>query len=177
MQRIAAGDDDAMAEFLANYGPMLARVLGRLCAWHSDVDDLFQEVLLKIWQRSATYQASGSLEAWLHRIAANQCKNHFRSLSTMRRNLEQWFRLRPDPDHELPENKLEYQEIDPELKMALAQLSTDDRTAVVFVYLEELSIAEVASMLNLTTNALHVRLTRAKKKMKTTLQERRHDAF
>ena len=65
MVRLRQGDQAAMCELLNRHGEMLARLVGRLTAWHADREDILQEVLLSIWQKSGSYRGEGSLEGWI----------------------------------------------------------------------------------------------------------------
>ncbi|MCA9198782.1 MAG: hypothetical protein KDA87_14640, partial [Planctomycetales bacterium] len=65
MQRLAAGDNQAMQSLIAQFGPMLQRLIGRLTAWDDASDDILQEVLVKAWDRASEFRGTGSLEGWL----------------------------------------------------------------------------------------------------------------
>ena len=85
MVRLKTGDQAAMCELLDRHGDMLARLVGRLTAWHVDREDILQDVLLSVWQKSGSFRGNGSLEGWLKRIAVNQCRNHFRAANSIKR--------------------------------------------------------------------------------------------
>ncbi len=169
MQRLRAGDESALQELIHRHGETLARLIGRLTAWHADRDDILQEVLLAVWERSGSFRGDGSLEGWLKRLAINRCRNHFRAASSLKRTIERFVLLAPpkqivkrDPHHEQDNT---------ELRRALEKLSQADRTALVLFYLEELPGDEVATLLKIKPETLHVRLHRARKKLKRLIEE------
>ncbi len=167
MRLIAAGDPQGMQTLLTIHGPMLARLIGRLTAWHADMDDVMQEVLLQIWNKADSYRGQGSLEGWLKRIAINRCRNHFRALATWQRKLEKLALLGQADHYTDPPTQIDG--IDDELKQALAKLTPDERTAVVLFYLEQLSGEEVAQLTDSKPETVHVRLHRARTKLKQLL--------
>lgn len=172
MRLIADGDPQGMQALLTIHGPMLARLIGRLTAWHADMDDVMQEVLLQVWNKAGSYRGHGSLEGWLKRIAVNRCRNHFRALATWQRKLEK-LALLGHVDHYIdPPTHIDG--IDDELKQALAKLTPDERTAVVLFYLEQLSGEEVAQLTDSKPETVHVRLHRARTKLKKLLRPGGH---
>ncbi len=166
MRRLAAGDPAAMPELIAIHGDRLARLVGRMTAWSGDRDDLLQDVLVSAWEQAGSYEGHGSLAGWLRMIAVNRCRNHHRTRRTLARLLDA-ARQRiggPEPDKDF----LEISEL---TRQALQQLAVDDRTVMVLVYLEELPGPEVARLLNIKPETLHVRLHRARRRLKRILEQ------
>ncbi|MFK7769176.1 MAG: RNA polymerase sigma factor [Mariniblastus sp.] len=176
MQRIDSGGQVAavaIEELLQQHGEMLARLIGRLLAWHTDSDDVLQEVLLTVWKRAGSYRGSGSLEGWLKTIAINRCKNHFRKLTVLQRQLER-FAILIGGQANLNEQSKTYsksEDTQSQLSLALRKLTAKDRTAIVLFYLEEMPGNEVAEALGLKLDTFHVRLHRARKKLRHLLEE------
>ncbi len=165
MQRLADGDPMAMPELIAAHGDRLARLVGRMTAWSGDQDDLLQEVLVSAWEQAGSYQGQGSLAGWLRMIAVNRCRNHHRTRRALTRLLEaaRMRMSRPEPEPDL----LEIGEL---TRRALQQLTVDERTVIVLVYLEELPGPEVARLLNIKPETLYVRLHRARQHLKRILE-------
>ena len=167
MNRMARGDESALEELVTIHGQMLARLIGRLTGWHGDSDDIFQEVLLTAWRRSKHYREGGSCEAWLKRIAVNRVKNHYRALSRWQRKLEQIAdRL---ASREQPQAIGFVEETREPMHLAMQKMRASDRALIVLVYLEELPMAEVAEIVGVRPSALHVRLHRARARLKKLL--------
>ena len=171
MLRLNNGDEAAMCELLQRHGDMLARLVGRLTAWHSDREDILQEVLLSVWQKAGSFRGDGSLEGWLKRIAVNRCQNHFRATNSIKRLIER-FALLINPGQTYESKHSVYgNEPDDELHLALRKLSNVERTALVLFYLEEMPGDEVAAVLKVKPETFHVRLHRARQKLKTVIEE------
>ncbi|MEZ6120269.1 MAG: RNA polymerase sigma factor [Pirellulaceae bacterium] len=163
MQRLAAGDNLAMQSLIAQFGPMLQRLIGRLTAWDDASDDLLQEVLVKAWDRASEFRGTGSLEGWLRQIAVNQCRNHFRSQDLLRR-MKTW--LWHNTNEASENQQLHQMETAEWTRHNLAQLHHQDRALLVLFYLEERTGDEIGRLLNLKVETVHVRLHRARQRLK-----------
>ena len=167
MNRLASGEESAMTELTAEYGERLQRMLVRLCAWSDDADDLLQEVLLKVWQKANRFDGKGSLEGWLRQIAINQFRNHHRKRNSIQRMLKTFAGLATPVEHPA-DSQLDQIEL---TQHAMQRLGKADRSVLVLHYLEQLSIEDTARLLNISTDTLHVRLHRARKRMKTIVEK------
>ena len=165
--RLQRGDDTAMCELIERYGEVLGQLVGRLTGWHADREDILQDVLLAIWNQAGSYRGEGSLEGWLKRIAVNRCRNHFRATQSIKRLIERFTLLR-QPSERQSTNENDGQ--DEKLTSSLQKLSQADRTVLVLFYLEEMPGEEVAETLNIKLETLHVRLHRARSRLKKLIE-------
>ena len=169
--RLASGDEDAMRDFIERFGPMVKRMVHRLTAFSPDTDDLVQDVFLKAWTHALTYDGVGPLEAWLRRIAVNHCRNHRRARGAFQRLLHGWFERHSDSIGHTLEARQSDSRTESVVQFALSKLNPNDRTALVLFYMEGLSGKESASAMNISTEAFHVRLHRARAKFREAFNE------
>ena len=166
MRRVAAGDAKALEQMIAQYGAMLNRLIGRLTSWSSDREDLLQDVFLAVWQKADRFQDRGSLEGWLRQVAINRCRNHHRWSKRFRAFLEQFKLIAPGRRSTSDESKLDERQ---SIEAALAHLNSSDRMVLVLYYLEEMPAGEVAESLGIRVETFHVRLHRARNRLKEQL--------
>ena len=133
----------------------LQRYLGRRLP-ADQVDDVLSDTLLVMWRRLDDIPRAAALP-WCYSVARQSLANHRRS---NRRRLELTEKLRALPN---PVQGAEPE--DPELEEALAKLSVSDRELVHLWAWEQLEPREIAVVTGLTTNAVSLRLSRAKKKI------------
>ncbi len=171
MARIAARDEAAFQRLVRMHGQRLSTFIGRLTGWHTDVEDLLQETLLKVWDNAHKYNERGSLLSWLMQIAVNRVKNHFRATNRLKRHLENFakFKYSSVPTAVAPHSSAT--ELDPALAQALQQISLADRKLIVMYYLEELPADQLSQTENISLETLHVRLHRARNRLKQQLLE------
>ncbi|GLY33224.1 sigma-70 family RNA polymerase sigma factor [Kineosporia sp. NBRC 101731] len=73
-----AGDHDALRELLARYVPLVYNLVGRSVSRPADVDDVTQEVLLRVVRDLSGLESPASFRSWLVTITVHQIGDHFR---------------------------------------------------------------------------------------------------
>lgn len=125
--------------------------------------DLCSETFLRCWQ---TYQRNRSseteiqnIQAFLYRIARNLVIDHYREKGrTEFVSTDDFPIIDPEPGLE---EKMALSSDLKQVKIALADLKDDYQNVVIWHYLEDLPIPEVAKMLDRTEEATRVLLHRA----------------
>jgi RNA polymerase sigma-70 factor (ECF subfamily) len=165
---VADRDAESFDRLVAQEYAYVARLVGRLVGWRSDVDDLVQDVFVAALGGWAKFRGHCAARTWLTRIALNKC----RSYGTRR-----WFRERfvaawqaqAESAASVQRASAESHEVAEQVRHAVKQLRQRDREVIVLHYLEQLSPADVAAVLNISQNAVEVRLTRARRRLKEVL--------
>jgi RNA polymerase sigma factor (sigma-70 family) len=143
--------------------PVRRYVARRVAA--SEVDDVMADVFLVLWRRLDDIPAEAPLP-WAYGVARNCLHNSRRA---NRRNLELIDKVtRLDrPRHYAPTEAYD------DLHDALARLSDLDRELLQLWAWEGLGPQEIAVALDLTPNAVSIRLTRARQKLRDLLRKDR----
>lgn len=166
--RFHAGDKAAFEQIVAEYGQGVAGLVYRLLGWASgEVDDVTQDVFLAIYRHLPRFRGECSLQSWIFTITVNQCR------SARYRRMIRLKRQRPTLPSEQPSASIlaqrkEQHEI---VRRAVARLPARLREPVVLVYLEGMTVAEVCSILKISTNTCHVRLSRARERLRQSLEK------
>lgn len=127
-------------------------------------EDVLSETLLVAWRRRTDMPAEPL--AWAYAVARNCLANAERARRRQDRLLVRiWQVARP------PEYAPARDDPDPALARAFARLSAVDAELVRLWAWEELGPAEIAQVVGLSANAVSIRLHRARKKMKSVLDE------
>lgn len=129
---------------------------------HADAEDIFQEVFLRLAQRTEPFQSDEHTKAWLIRVTANLSTNLIASA---------WRRHVTLRDY-LPEHR-EARKADDgfDLDAAMKRLGEKDRMVLFLRYYEEMTAEEIAKALQESLPAVRKRLTLAKGKLGKLLQE------
>jgi RNA polymerase sigma-70 factor (ECF subfamily) len=127
------------------------------------VDDVVSETLLTLWRRLEDVPSQAGLP-WAYGVAR-------RHISNLRRNNQRHLRLvQRAQSQPLPVQTADTP-LDPELDVALAALGDADRELLRLWAWEQLEPSEIAPVLGLTSNAVSIRLHRAKKKLSENLEQ------
>lgn len=92
INQICLGEAAAFEIFFARYHGAMHRHIIKIVRDETVCDDLVQEIFLRVWTRAEQWDGSGSVKAWLYRIATNLALNHLRSV---RRHPEQPLQATP----------------------------------------------------------------------------------
>ncbi len=166
MTRLRNGDSMAMNELVRRHGPVLNRLVGRLTGWSADSDDILQEVFLNAWQKAAQFRGRGSLEGWLRRLAVNRCRNHHRARNAFKQLMSRVASRSAQATMAEPAESGKLSA----LRHAMAKLNNTDRAVLVLYYLEELGGEEVAELMNVRVDTVHMRLHRARARLREIVQ-------
>lgn len=153
--------NDAQSLFLElldrHYGRW--RAIARAYA-KDDVEDLFQEIVLQIWQSLPTFRGDSQSGTWCYRVALNTALTWRRDLQTRRKRLPIAANAAEAPSRTTDSRD----DSDSVLQSLLAKLSPADR-GVLMMTLDELTYAEMAEVVGSSEGALRVRVHRIKRQL------------
>lgn len=127
-----------------------------------DREDLFQEIVLQLWRSVHSFRGEAKFSTWMYRVALTT------AISSLRKKRPQlvYPAELPDPKEPLAE-KDEQQE---RLLEALKQLN-DAEKALITLYLDDFSYAEMAAITGISENNVGVKLKRIKTKIQQLLNK------
>ena len=124
----------------------------------TEVEDLFQEVLIRLWNGFDHYEGRSSARTWVYRVslntAINQDKKERRRIETVPLTVD------IDP-FEADDPKTQQVR---KLHDLISQLELIDRS-LVLLWLEGISYDEIGAIIGITPNNVGVRLARIKEKL------------
>ena len=176
VERLKKRDARAFQELIDLHGETLRTLIGRLMAFDPEMEDVLQNTFVQVWQKIPSFRSQSSIRTWITRIAINQTRNHQRSVRRWLRHFQDRFTLETT---EKEQPCIVESTQDPRwdsIQLAMKKLPYRDREILVLVYLEEKSILEIADSMNEKKNTLEVRLHRAKKLLKQTIEGLRNDS-
>ena len=123
-----------------------------------EVNDLFQEVLINLWQGFASFEGKSKIDTWIWRVSFNTCISQERKKKrTSAIPLTMGIDLFNDKDDDTKQVKMLYDRIH--------RLKPFDR-AIVLLWLEGMPYDEIAAIVGITTKNVSVRLYRIKEELK-----------
>jgi RNA polymerase sigma-70 factor (ECF subfamily) len=167
MLAVRDGELDALGElFERHHGPLFGFLVKHL-GDRTAAEDVAQTVFQRMLKYRHTYRDEGSFTAWMYHLARRCAADHFRKSSaaphaTDPAHLEDHADEAPHAAHHAT-----IRDDHALLHAALARLDHDDREVLLLSRFQELSFAEISSILECSVGAAKVRAHRA-------LQELRH---
>ena len=160
--------DDLVAELV----PMVRRIVGSRFAAHADLDDLSQDVLVKVLTRLDGYRGHAPLAHWVSRVAVNVCRDERRRLGRSRQvaGLAASPGVEADAADPAPDAAAALASRE-SVERLLARLAPVDRQLVVLIDLHDHSAEEVRRLTGLSVSNIRVRVHRARRKLRESLLE------
>ncbi len=141
---------------------ILFKICRMYCKDNDDVNDLFQDMLLQLWQAWPTFKAQSKLTTWMYRICLNTAIARLR-----KSNRSPALQALTLAQYGLPNDTTYRLDIlfDSELQIAIDGLDRIDK-ALIMLYLDEKSYKEIAEIMGLSETNVGVKLNRIKTKLK-----------
>ncbi|HET8681575.1 MAG TPA: RNA polymerase sigma factor SigM [Micromonosporaceae bacterium] len=153
-----AGDPHAFGELVRRHRDRLWAVALRTLGDREDAADAVQDALLSAYRSAGRFRGDSAVTTWLHRIVVNACLDRVR-------------RRQARPTVPLGEVEVEPRVPGPDretaldVRSALAELSADQRAALVLVDIEGYGVAEAAEMLGVAEGTVKSRCARGRARL------------
>ena len=166
MLAVRDGELAALGElFERHHGPLFG-FLVKLTGHHAAAEDIAQTVFQRMLKYRHTYRDDGSFTAWMYHLARRCAADHFRKANaapaaTDPIDLQDHADDAPDAGDRAArrdEHNL--------LHLALNRLARDDREVLLLSRFQELSFAEIATILECSAGAAKVRAHRALRQLR-----------
>lgn len=167
MLAVRKGDAGAFKELYEAYQKPLANFLFRMCWNRALVDDLVQEVFLRVWRAREQYEPTARVSTYLFRIASNLWINHAEKKRES---------VLGDADREsggAPEEPLERSEVQQAVKRAVDALPEGERLCLVLSEYNGLKYAEISEVLGIPVGTVKSRIFSAVQRLKVSLKDQR----
>ena len=158
LERLRSGDSTAFDELFLRHYATVYRVLYGVVGNAQEAEDLAQETFIALYRQPPRLDGSGSVGAWLYRVAVNRAYNALRSKQRMQRRLV-W--AEPEQQSNPQEEYLRREERE-RVQTALARLP--ERTAKLLLLRHAgLAYAEIAAALQVAPSSVGTLLVRAER--------------
>ena len=128
----------------------------------ADRQDLFQDIVVQLWQAFPKFRGDSKFSTWLYRVAINTAMTRARKKKVSVAYVDPEAIPTNRGEDTALQNEMERLQV---LNVAISQLNEVER-AVLILYLEERSYEEMEEVLGMTQNALRVKISRIKDKLR-----------
>ena len=171
IKRAQVGDSAAFNEIVLAYRKRILGTITRLIARPEDVEDVAQEVFLRLYFSLDQLRTPEVFEPWLYRLTVNAAYDYLRKQRRRQEyrmsDLSEQQMMMADAlaggraEHDEREQKKVRESVD----ALLGAVSEADRILLMLKELEGLSLKELEKIYNINENALKVRLFRARQRV------------
>ncbi|MBQ7329418.1 MAG: sigma-70 family RNA polymerase sigma factor [Oscillospiraceae bacterium] len=172
VNRSQSGDLQAMEELLEAAHTSVSYQCRKMMAHQEDAEDLTQEVLLAVYQKIDTLKEAKAFWSWLHRITATHCMN-----ALSRNHVDLQFAEDEDghsvvddlevlDERSIPGKALDNAETARMIDAIVSDLPEAQRMSTLLYYYNEMSVKEIAQIMNVPENTVKSRLNLARKAIK-----------
>ena len=175
-----AGNHAAFDQLVQSHDRAVLRLVFRITRSHNDIEDIYQEALLKVYRNIGRFRFESAFSTWIYRIVTNVCLDHLRknqnnktkstvTVSVEGEEYDLLDQISDDrPAHD-PERQLFRLELRANILSALERLTPRERMAFELRHFQELKISAVSEILNTSVPSTKTTLFRATRKLRSEL--------
>ncbi|TMM56007.1 sigma-70 family RNA polymerase sigma factor [Maribacter algarum] len=167
------GDTRAFSVLVERYKHMVFTVAVKVLKNQEEAEEVAQDVFVKAYTALSTFKGDSKFSTWIYKIA------YYRSLDYLKKQKRGMRTSSIDSGTEYHlssmQNALDNLEINERklaIKDAIDELPKDDAVVITLHYFEELSLKEIADIMNLEANTVKVRLFRSRKRLAELLKSK-----
>lgn len=172
-----SGEEKAFEELVRRYQRLVANIIYLTLGDRSEIDDITQEAFLRVYRSLDRFAFDSSFYSWLYRIVVNLCIDELR-----RRKIKRTFSLDLLSEHRLEKERAATshrtgfdevlgKEKKETVRAALEQLSSEHKAVLVLREYNDLSYAEIATVLKISPQAVKSRIFRAREEIRKILKD------
>lgn len=156
--------DDCLTVLMNEYGDSVLRMCYVYLHDYQLAEDVAQETFIKVYQHYGEFQNKSSIKTWILKIAINLCKNQMRT---------HWWKCRSEKELLEADTKEDYDTfLDRQIVLSeIGKLSVKYKEVLLLYYYQELTISEIADLLNEKESTIKARLVRGRDRLKPKLAE------
>ena len=156
--KIQDGSLDALGEIYDRHRHLVYRTALAICSDPEAAADLLQDVFLRLHRFAARIDPDRPLEPWLYRVTANQTYTWVKRHQRWSHPLEEIAEWLSSGLKHSPQYITEQDDESKRIQAAIAKLSLPHRVVVVMYYINDLSLHEIAEILEIPEGTVKSRL-------------------
>lgn len=157
----------AFEQLLRRYEPMVYRTCLRYLGNAQDAEEATQDAFLRVFHGASKFSGKSKFKTWLYRIVANVCATRYQKIkkrSERQATYKQHFI--DNLDDGVPASSSPGNQLDGPIADALEKLSEKDREVISLRHVSDLTVPEIADVLDVKLSAAKMRLSRAEERFR-----------
>jgi RNA polymerase sigma-70 factor, ECF subfamily len=181
IKEILKGKEDSFTILIQRYEQQVSKVSRRFFKTKEDQVDFQQEVYIRVYEKLQSFRFESPFSIWLYKITYNLALNKIKSLKRNKTDLfvEEWS-LYNNPNHQLTYEQslvknVEKKEMVDHLLSNLSDLPNNQRIALELFYFDELSLKDIAGVMDFNLNTVKSHIHRAKESLRKKMKNHHGD--
>jgi len=167
-----AGNEAAIEALIRQHEAGVFRLALSIVGEAAEAQEISQETFIAALRSLPRYKEKQSFKAWLYVIALNQSRSHLRKrkfLDKLKAATTSLFRLETQKQAS-PEETIIHAEKEAAIWNEINKLDERHRIVLLLRYFQELSVAEISEILNVSEGTIHSRLYTARERLRNALK-------
>lgn len=182
IERSKAGDRVAFNELVRRHQKKVFNLCYRIMGNREEAEDVTQEVFITVYKALRGFRGDSAFSTWIHRVAANHCKNRLKHLKRRRyfqtSSIDETYETGEgeqkkeyaSDEFDSPEEEMERTQTYAEINKAIAELEDEYKIVIVMRDVRGLSYQEIADALELKEGTVKSRIHRARLELQAKLR-------
>jgi RNA polymerase sigma factor (sigma-70 family) len=164
---VLAGDTQAFRQLIRQHERLVNHMIGRLIKQTEEVEEVCQDVFLKVYEKLGEFNFQSKLSTWIATIAYRHAINHLRKKKMLYSDIpdEESFTKR-FIEEENPESLLEEQDLDSYVMKLIDELPAQYKTILTLYHIQEMNYNEICEVTGMPEGTVKNYLFRARNLLK-----------
>lgn len=177
IKQVTEGDEGAFEQLVRKYQHAVFDAVYRYVGNYGDVEDIAQEIFLKLWRKAKTFEGKSKFSTWFYRIVVNHCLNYRNKHKNTTVSLDEMTEREKIPESLIVRVDFEPRQKAEIVRKAISDLPERQRIALILSTYEDKSYKEIAQIMNISLSSLESLIFRAKEALKKKLLPLRQDGL
>lgn len=174
IQDILEGEQHHFRILVDRHAPLVFSVVNNFVDDKEMKEELAQEIFVKSYEKLSSFKGKAKFSTWLYRLAMNHCRDYAKNIRRQNKNfseLEDAYLDKHLTDYNLPDEQIEKTQWLNLLRQGLNNINPEYAEAFSLKYERDMTYKAMAQQLDASVSALKVRVFRAKKELKTFIDQ------
>lgn len=171
LSRLKNGDESSLQDFIFLYKRPLANAMLRMLKSKEDVEELLQDLFLRVWNNRENIDPNRSCKAYIHKIAENLVFDKLRQSARNKRFVVDYLCHIIEAYSHIEENIFD-KETKEILNQALSHLPEQRRRVFTLCKIEGRSYEEVSQLMSISTATINSHIVNANSSLKAYFAQR-----
>ncbi len=159
--RILDGDTTGYALLVDRYKDLAFTIAYRILGKREDAEEVVQDAFVKAFRNLSSFRQKAKFSTWLYRIIYNTAISRHRQKKLHWQSIEE-IKVPEDAAEFLAEDEVDRHKL---LETAMQQMPEEDRILLTLYYVDESSVDDLHSILNISKANVKIKLFRARKRL------------